>query len=55
MTKPREEAMSLRMQLVRYLKAVEFIGPEVCNLHRGEALLQVRYVLVFVSALLKDG
>lgn len=47
--------MSLRKQFVRYLKAVEFIAPEVCNLHRGEALFQIRYVLVFVSALLKDG
>lgn len=54
-TKPREKAMPLRKQLVRYLKAVEFVAPEVCNLHKGQALFQIRYVLVLVFALLKDG
>lgn len=47
--------MSLRKQFARYLKAVEFIAAEVCDLHRGETLFQIRYVLVFVFALFKDG
>lgn len=47
--------MSLSKQFVRYLKAVELVGPEVCDLHRGEAGFQVRYMLVSVFALLKDG
>lgn len=40
---------------VRYLKAEELIAPEVRDLHRGKALLQTGYMLVFVFALLKDG
>lgn len=47
--------MSLSKQFVRYLKAVELIGPEVCNLHGGEAGFQLRHMLVSVFALLKDG
>jgi hypothetical protein len=39
---------------MRYLKTIEFVAPEVCNLHGGQAAFQVRYVLVFVFALLKD-
>ena len=46
--------MPHRRQCTRYLQAVELIVSEVCNLQRGEAVFQIRYVLVFVSALLKD-
>lgn len=41
--------------LLRYLIAEELIAPEVCNRHRGEAVFQIGYVLVFVFALLKGG
>ena len=43
-----------RKQIRRYLQGVELIVPEVCNLQRGQAVFQIRYMLVLVFALLRD-